>query len=69
MMAWAAHGAPRPIGLATWCVVCSVAPSRRIIASANRAHEQSVVQRCTVVHVCMVCRPGCRRLPVLHVCR
>jgi hypothetical protein len=35
MMMWAAHGMPCPVGLATWCVVCSVAPSCRVIAPAT----------------------------------
>jgi hypothetical protein len=48
MMVSAAHSAPRPIGLATWYAVCSVAPSRRVIALANRARERSTSRRCTI---------------------
>jgi hypothetical protein len=49
MMMWAVHNAHRPIGIATWYVVCNV-------ASANCARELSVVRRCTVAHVCMIYR-------------
>jgi hypothetical protein len=52
MMVQAAHGAPCPIGLATWCAVYSVAPSYRVIAPANRAREQSAVWDCTIAWLC-----------------
>jgi hypothetical protein len=41
MMVRAAHGVPCPVGLVTWCAVCSVAPSYRVIALASCARERS----------------------------
>jgi hypothetical protein len=52
MMVWAVHDAPRPIGLATLCVVCSTISSYRVIAPTNCAYEGSATRRCTVVHHC-----------------
>jgi hypothetical protein len=49
MMVRAVPGTPHLVGPAMWHAVCCVAPSCWIVASANRAHERSVVQRCTVV--------------------
>jgi hypothetical protein len=48
MMVQVAHGVPRPVGLATWCAVRSVATSCRVIASAIPAHVRSAVWRCTI---------------------
>jgi hypothetical protein len=58
MMVRAVHGAPRPIGLATLRVVCSVAPSCQVIVPSNRTYEWSVTRRHTVVWHC--CRLSAR---------
>jgi hypothetical protein len=52
MMVRAAHGVPCPIGLVTWCAVCSVAPSYRVIALASCARERSTERRCTIAWLC-----------------
>jgi hypothetical protein len=41
MMMRTTHGVPRPISLATLCMVCYAAPFCQVIAPANRAMERS----------------------------
>jgi hypothetical protein len=52
MMVWSTHDVPRPIGLATWRVVHSIATSCRVIFSAFHAPAWSVAQRCTITRLC-----------------
>jgi hypothetical protein len=61
-------------------VVCSVAPSNRVKASANHTHEWSATQRCTVAQYCSVyphslqvmitlsARTSCKRLGNVQAC-
>jgi hypothetical protein len=55
MLMQAAHGAPHPVSLTTWCAVCSVAPSYQIVPSANRAHERSAAWHYTIAQHCSTC--------------
>jgi hypothetical protein len=47
-MTWVAHGVPHPVGLDTWRTVCNIAPSYRVVVSAQRTHDQSAT-RCGTI--------------------
>jgi hypothetical protein len=53
MMVQAANGVPRPVGLATWRAVCSVALSYRVIAFAYCAYKRSA-PRHSIVAPCLL---------------
>jgi hypothetical protein len=48
MIVRAVPSAPRLVGPTTRHAICYVAPSYRVVASANRACERSAVRCCTI---------------------
>jgi hypothetical protein len=70
MMVWAAPGVPYLVSPIMRRVVCYVAASCRVVASANHAHEWSVTRRSTVaggLHVMHVMITPCAHMSCNHI--